>query len=333
MKASQLKDLLVFAIKNKISILIKGIPGIGKTDIVHAATTEVDADMIVTHPVVSDPTDYKGLPFAGKDNTAHFLPFGDLQRLIDAKKPTVFFMDDIGQAPASVQAALMQLILARQINGHKISENVTFIGATNRREDKAGVSGLLEPVKSRFRTIVELDVDTDDWCEWAIDNDLPTELVAFIRWRPELLTKFVASKDIVNTSSPRTVTAVGNWQKNGLPKAMEFEVFKGAAGEGFATEYMGFLKVFRELPSFEEIVMNPKSVPLPKEPSQQYAVSGLLSGRMSEQNIESCLTYLNRMESKEIEVCTIKYAVKRDISIAKTKSYIGWSTKNAKFFL
>ena len=66
------------------------------------------------------------------------------------------FLDDLGQAPMSVQAAAMQLILARRINGFKISDKVIFMAATNRREDKAGVTGILEPVKSRFAWIVEL---------------------------------------------------------------------------------------------------------------------------------------------------------------------------------
>ena len=92
----------------------------------------------------------------------------------------------------------MQLILARCINEHKLSPYVTFIAATNRREDKAAVSGLLEPVKSRFAAIVELEVSPDDWVIWALNNNMPTELIAFIRFRPDLLDNFQPSKDIVS---------------------------------------------------------------------------------------------------------------------------------------
>ena len=91
------------------------------------------------------------MPFV-TDGQAEFLPFGDLRALIQADKDTVFFLDDLGQAPPTVQAAAMQLILARRINGHHVSDSVTFIAATNRKQDKAGVSGILEPVKSRFAT-------------------------------------------------------------------------------------------------------------------------------------------------------------------------------------
>lgn len=210
MTPSELQELLALAIPNRFPTLVTGAPGIGKSDIIAQATKDAGAELIITHPVVSDPTDYKGLPFASSGE-AHFLPFADLKRLIDAKVPTNFFIDDFGQAPSAVQAAIMQLLLARRVNDHKVSDFVTFTSATNRKQDRAAVAGILEPVKSRFMTIVELECSTDDWVRWALTNGMPIELIAFIRYRPDLLHNFEPSKDLVNTPSPRTVAAVGKW--------------------------------------------------------------------------------------------------------------------------
>ena len=106
MRATQLLETLKFSIENKFPVLIKGSPGVGKTAVAIQACAETDTELIISHPVVSDPTDFKGLPFPVKGGTeATFLPFGDLLQLIKAEKPTVFFLDDLGQAPASVQAA------------------------------------------------------------------------------------------------------------------------------------------------------------------------------------------------------------------------------------
>ena len=164
MRPKQLNQAIKFAIKNKYPLLIKGSPGIGKTQILTQACLETGTELIVSHPVVSDPTDYKGLPFPTKDGTeATFLPFGDLLKLINADKPTVFFLDDIGQASSSVQASLMHLLLARRINGHAVSEHVVFLAATNRRQDRAAVQGILEPVKSRFAAILGLGVLMTGW--------------------------------------------------------------------------------------------------------------------------------------------------------------------------
>jgi len=226
MKPSQLQAFLKVAIKEKMPVLVKGAPGIGKSDIVTQVTEELKCDLIIEHPVVSDPTDFKGLPFP-KGEEADFLPFGSLKQIIETNKPTVFFLDDLGQAPPAVQAACMQLILARKINGHKVSDQVTFIAATNRRIDQAGVQGLLEPVKSRFVSIIELTPDLEDWCKWALENNMPPELVAFIRFRPNLLFDFTPTKDLVNSSCPRTVANVGKLINMGIPKELEYELFTG----------------------------------------------------------------------------------------------------------
>jgi hypothetical protein len=325
MKPSQLTKYLHFAMVNKLAVLIKGKPGIGKSDIVEQASELAGFELIIDHPVISDPTDFKGLPFA-TDGEAHFLPFKNLRKIIEADRPTVYFLDDLGQAPASVQAAVMQLLLARKIGEHKVSEQVTFVAATNRKEDKAAVSGLLEPVKSRFRGgIIELEVDTNDWLKWALGKgDMPLELIAFIRFKPDILNQFVPSKDIVNYASPRTVASVGLVQNAGLPQELEHEVFKGIAGEAFATEYRAFLKLMRELPSLDEIIMNPKSAKLPESAGQTYALCAGLANRASEVNIEPIITYTERLKP-EFSVACIKDATIRHPEITQTRPYIKWS--------
>ena len=277
MTPAELTGYLAFTTQNRFPVLIKGKPGIGKSDIVEQAAAAAGAQLIISHPVVSDPTDFKGLPFPKQDGTAEFLPFGDLQQLIKAEEETIFFLDDLGQAAPSVQAACMQLLLARRINSHKVSDKVTFVAATNRREDKAGVNGMLEPVKSRFISIIELEVKTTDWMKWAFAHNMPTELIGFIQFKPDLLDNFTASKDIVNSASPRTVAAVGRQQLAKIPKAYEYEAYKGAAGEAFAREYVEFLRVFRELPSIDSIIKKPTSANVPNDISTVYAISCALA--------------------------------------------------------
>src|SRR5690606_38688920 len=171
---------------------------------------------------------------------------------------------------------------------------VTFISATNRKEDKAGVTGILEPVKSRF-TIVELEVSTEDWVKWALNNRMPIELIAFIKFRPALLSDFKPSKDMVNSPSPRTIANVGRQQAAGLPEALNFEVFTGAAGEAFATEYTAFLAMYKQLPNLDQIILNPTGAPVPEQPAALYAVSTALAAKMNDDNIDAIIQYLDRM--------------------------------------
>ena len=326
MKPKDLSRLLSRTIAAQLPVLIKGAPGVGKTDIVTQACEETSTALLVSHPVVDEPIDYKGLP-AIKDDHAEFLPFGSLRQLIAAKKPLVYFMDDLGQAPPSVQAAAMQLILARSINGFKVSETVTFIAATNRKQDHAGVTGILEPVKSRFVSIIELEPDIDDWVLWASTNKLPAELIAFIRFRPQLLFDFSPSVEMKNSPCPRTVHNVGRLMQLGLPSELEFDAYAGAAGEGFAAELMGFLQIFRQLPDPRLILLNPEQTIVPDDPATLYALAGVLSRLAKPENMDALVRFANRLP-QEFSVLLITDAEKQHPEIVNTHAYATWAARH-----
>ncbi len=324
MSPKELKETLLKAMKARLPVLIKGAPGIGKSDIVAQVAAELKMDLIISHPVVCDPTDFKGLPGI-VDGEAEFLPFGDLRQLMEAKKPTIALLDDLGQAPAVVQAAAMQLILARKVNSHDISKKVVFVAATNRRQDRAGVTGILEPVKSRFATIIELTADAKEWVEWALHNDMPAELIGFVNFRPTLLNKGEATADIVNHSCPRTMAYAGKLIDAGLAN---LEVLTGALGEGVATELVGFLRIWENLPSIDAILLDPKGVDVPKdEPAALYAIAAALVEKATKDSAARIITYGNRMPT-EFSILLVRDMIRKEPKIQNTKAFINWASKH-----
>lgn len=326
MKPKDLSLFLTRTIAARLPVLIKGAPGVGKTDLVTQACKDTSTALVVSHPVVDEPVDYKGLPAIREDH-AEFLPFGSLRQLIDAKKPLVYFMDDLGQAPPSVQAAAMQLILARSINGFHVSDQVTFIAATNRKQDHAGVTGILEPVKSRFVSIVELEPDIDDWAVWACANGLPVELIAFVRFRPQLLFDFIPSVEMKNSPCPRTVHNVARLMLLGLDPHLEYEAYAGAAGEGFAAELMGFLQIYRQLPDPRLILINPDQAPVPDDPATLYALVGALSRLARTDNMNALVAFANRLP-QEFSVLLMTDAEHQHPEIVNTHAYATWVARH-----
>jgi MoxR-like ATPase len=331
-KPSKLIDVLIDAIKLKAPCLIVGKPGIGKTDLVHQACEATDSDLIIDYPAVSDPTDYKGLPMPDADGeSAHFRPFGNLLQLVKAEKSTVFFEDEVGQASDSVQKALMHLNLARTVNGHKISDHVTIFAATNRREDRAGVTGLLETLKRRFwGGIYHLEPDLDDWVKWALANDIPVEIIAHARFRPEFITmqNWKPTPDMVNSPSPATIAGVAKWMKMGIRPDQEFDRYSAVAGEAYAADLLGFLKIYRNLPSIDLICLNPDKETVPTDPATLWAVCGALVAKANQQTIGNIIKYANRMRP-EFSVMLVKDIITKNKALVNTKAFIDWSVKHS----
>jgi hypothetical protein len=321
MRIEQAVRTIKLAVRMREPVLLVGAPGVGKSDVATQVAESLGYDMILSHPVVSDPTDFKGLPFASEDRaSASFLPFGDLKRALDADRPTIWMFDDLGQAPQAVQAALMQLLLAREVNSKRISDRVTFVAATNRRQDRAGVGGLLEPVKSRFASIIEIEAHRDDWCRWAGSAGVAPEVIAFIMLRPEALHEFVATADMTNSPSPRAWSKVSKWLQAGIEERDMLQTFTGTIGLGRASEFVGFIKMFRGLVKPDQILLNPETAPVPEDMSAQYAVASALAHIANDRNFGRIHRYALRLP-RDIGVLLVKQCERRNPKIVESPDW------------
>lgn len=326
MKPKQLMSFLSTALRIRKPVLIVGAPGIGKTEIGLAAAREAGMSVIVSHPVISDPTDFKGLPYAKPDaDVATFLPYDELADALRAKEPTAWVIDDIGQAPNAVQAALMQLLLARRINGKRLPDCVTFLAMTNRRQDRAGVTGLLEPVKSRFATIIELETDVDAVCAIAAERKWHPTVPAFLRLRPELLHRFEPTADMTNSPCPRSWSNVSAWMNANVPRAMLHEVMAGAVGGAAAGEFVAFVDMLSELPHPDQIILDPLNAPLPSSPSLMFAVASALASLATEANFAAIFKYAKRLP-EEYAVYLCRDAQRRNPGVTASPAWMEYVT-------
>lgn len=324
---SQLVVFLTAAIKAGKPTLVTGSPGIGKSDIIEAVSKALRMQMYISHPVVEDTTDQKGIPAKISDTRAGFLPIGQLADILEAKQPTLWFVDDLGQGTPSVQAGYMQWLLARQCGGKHLPDCVTMVAATNRRSDKAGVSGMLEPVKSRFCSIVELRTDIHEWSSWALTKNgaISPTLIAFLRLRSDLLSAFNPTADMTNSPTPRTwwnLASIEGWK---LPRDIEHVAMAGAVGEGPATEYLAFRSLCASMVSVDAILADPMGTALPKTPSERYAVCTGLAARANDKTISRIGQYATRLASAdmgEFAALTIRDAIRRVPAIANTADYV-----------
>lgn len=320
---------LTAAIPAKEPILLWGKPGSGKTAVIEAAAQIIGADVLAEFAALADPTDPKGLPCASGDS-ARFVPMGNMKRAIDAQRLTVFDLEDLGQAPPSVQAAYMPLIFARRSGEHKISDHVCFLASTNSRADRAGVTGLLEPIKSRFSSIIRLETDLDSWVNWAFGAGIETEVIAFLRFRPEVFHDFKPSLDMSNSPCPRTWAAVSRMLALSLPDDILPAAVTGAVGDAAATEFLAFLRMFKSLPNPDRILADPDTAEVPTRPDVLYALSGALAARVTPHSASRYYRYADRLiQSAHAEFGVLMHRdAARKTEIIETRAAVEWITRN-----
>jgi hypothetical protein len=288
---------------------------------------------------LSDPTDAKGL-CALVDGKAVFLPFAEAEQILLNSKdsPLWVFFDEIGQAPPSIQTAFAHWLQARTIAGRPIPENVCFVGATNRKQDKAGVSGMLEQVKNRFAPIIQVEPNLEDWVRWALANGVTIETIAFLRFRPELLHRWENQSEIkVGGPTPRgwakldrihqeyDAIRLANPSEAGTIQRLEPEAFSGTVGDGAAAEYLGFLRIWRDLPDVDAVLMSPQTAPVPTDAATLYALTGALAHQVQKDSMDRFCAYSKRLP-EEFSVRMVRDAVSQKPEITGTRSYVEWAS-------
>ena len=317
---SQLAVAMRATVKAHGRLLVKGEPGIGKTFIEEQVAEEFKATNVIMHPSVDDPTDYKGYPFIVNGKAEH-VPFGKLRVLDDAKELTICFIDDLGQGTPGVQAAVMQMLDRYRKNPH-----VVFIAATNERSHRAGVTGLLEPVKSRFDSIIRLGIHFPSWKAWAMDHDIDYRVIGYLEQQPEALHKFEPNADIVNQPSPRTWVGASKILGMSLgDDDVRFAMLVGAVGSAAATTFAAWLKIAEDAPSRDDIIKDPKNARIPKESSALYAVAAALAHGFQKKEFPAISIYMQRMYAEEHgEFCALlfKDVYRKDPTIKDTPTFV-----------
>lgn len=318
MKPSVVKEALKQCIAAGRPPHIWGPPGIGKSEVVRQVADELKLGLIDVRAVLLDPVDLRGLPKINGDGMAHWCPPAFLPR----EGKGILFLDELNAAPPLVQAACYQLILDRKLGEYELPDGWVIIAAGNRETDRAVTSRMSSALANRF-VHIDFDVDVNDWIDWALGKGLQTELIAFIRFRPTLLHQFDPKRNEKAFPTPRSweftsdVLAAGN-------SKIELDLATGIVGEGAATELMAFLKVYRNLPNPDVILMDPKSASVPQDPATLYAICGSLANKASDQNFERVITYSNRLPD-EFSVLLVRDAVKRDNQLSLTRAFISWT--------
>jgi hypothetical protein len=257
-------------------VMLWGPPGVGKSQMVAQVAEQHGVAVIDIRLSQMEPSDLRGIPFRAGERVEWAPP----AMLPDAERhgeQGILFLDEITSAPPSVSAAAYQLILDRRLGEYQVPTGWAIFAAGNRQGDRGVTYSMPAPLANRFSHF-EVETHLDDWVAWAYGHGIDDRVIAFLRFRPELLFDFDPTHNPVAFPSPRSWEFAHRALQKfmGHPRLLQGSL-QACVGPAAGIELHAFVENLDQLPDLEAIVRG-EEVAVPKETDLQYAVAAALVG-------------------------------------------------------
>lgn len=258
-------------------VMLWGPPGVGKSQMVAQIAASHGIPVIDVRLSQMEPTDLRGIPF----RTGEVVEWAVPAMLPDEKRhgaAGILFLDEITSAAPTVSAAAYQLILDRRLGEYRVPAGWAIFAAGNRQGDRGVTYSMPAPLANRFSHF-EVETHLDDWVAWAHAHGIDERIIAFLRFRPELLFDFDPKHNPVAFPSPRSWEfAHRALQKFSDQPELLVGALQACVGPAAGIEVKAFVDNLGNLPDLDAIVRGEKSL-VPAETDLQYAVAAALVAR------------------------------------------------------
>jgi hypothetical protein len=242
-----LETELKLAHLSNISVLVKGVHGIGKSERAEAYARKHGHHCEVLFLSHQETGDLIGIPKEKNDITYWTVPswLDEMYKAAAEGKRCVLFLDELNRARLDVRQASLQLVLSKQIHQHKLPEGTLVIAAVNPDDGDYQVSELDDALKDRFVTFT-LKPDAEEWIDWAKNNDVHRNVISFVLDNPDKIWIKVENED--NQPTPRSWNMLSNFikvlEKENLPKDEKNVIMQtfvcGKIGKTVGSQFMTF---------------------------------------------------------------------------------------------
>jgi hypothetical protein len=338
MRISEAKKILSKTVEFNLSLsrrssminpMLWSLPGVGKTSIVEQVGEELNLPVTTVIVAQYDPVDLGGLPVLTEDRKLYrrakpfFLDLPEDYR-------GIMFLDEITQAPLASQNILGQWFNEGRIGEHELPKGLILIGAGNPMGARAGTAPMPTQLKDRMLHL-DIEADPTDFLQFALAENWRHEITGFIRHRPEFLHKF--DSDVNACPSPRSWERVNTILQMGFEPQEQMKALDGQVGSGCSADFLGYLRVAKDMPDPEEVLNKPMETFIPEDPAVLYATCAALSSFVTTAKAANLLKYLDRIPNKEFSAFCVRDAIIRNDKLRLNKYVSDWFMKTGKELL
>jgi hypothetical protein len=186
--------------------------------------------------------------------------------------------------------------------------------------------------------------DSDEWLEWAINNNIEPEVMAWVRQFPQAMASYtdpaqadnpyIYNPKKVQTAfvSPRSLERASNIVR--VRKQIDTDTLicamTGALGEAGSRDMQAFIEYSDQLPTWESTIQDPKTAKIPESAGACAIVVFGAIAKITKDTIAPFMTYLERFEP-EWQACfainVAKSPAKQAVAFSSAK-FADWVAKN-----
>ena len=337
---------LILSVGNQNAIHLVGEPGIGKTAMFEKIVAKTGYRGVYIDTPNTELGDI-GIPMPNHETkTTSLYPneFWGFHKY----EPMVVFIDEFSKPSSqAVQNMLHPLLNERRIGGMKLHPDSIVVTAGNNISD--GVGDMLKGHSISRITIVPIRKPTaEEYIDYGTSAGYAPELLAFVRQYPHVMASYKdpSQKDNMYIYNPKTPQVsyfcprTGFRASNILKKRSSISRnaliagLAGTIGESAARDLLAFVEVADALPSWEEIIKDPKGTRVPTNAAALCIMAYGAVQKIDRSNITAWFEYLKRTP-KELQsvfcVTTSKNEDKKNI-LMTSSSFVNWMRENQYLF-
>lgn len=244
-KVGDIPDVLSVARKEKLSVMLWGVHGIGKTSSVADWCRSEGLDLKVFNLQSTDPLEVAGVTYLSPEVEGQPRKALTTMPLV-IPEPTwqgVLFFDEITEADPRQKAAFLSLFCERRIGNYSLPDDVVVVAAGNPSEEGANYAFFTQPMADRF---LQYNVILDVQCalSYMAERNYHPAILAYLKTYPGA----IWNSGTFAEPSPRSWGRVNGILKNANLTAKQVALgVKGALGSSVGLDFLAKLKDIQAL--------------------------------------------------------------------------------------
>jgi hypothetical protein len=323
------------------TVLLRGAPGIGKSSILHGIKEFFPNHFLSYIDAANLDLGDIAMPVVDREELiTEYAPNARFGVGRNQTKPVVMMIDELGKASRPVMNMLLPVILERRIGDLQLPEGSIIFATTNLDTDGVG-DNIPAHAYNRMTVCNVANPTSDEWLQWAGNNGVAPEVMAFAKQTPEIfdcyvdLEKGAKNPYIFNPMagvvrgfcSPRSLAKASHIisQRAVLGSAV-LPALAGTIGEPAARQMEALINLADQLPLFEQIVKAPSTTKVPKGAGALFLLAFMLAGRVTADSMDAVMEYGERISKESFEAHSLLI-----MTLASNKTKVSMACGNRAF--